>query len=87
MKLNAVTDKIVLKKVELQETTASGIILPNTTKDNNNIGEVVSVGQEGEKLFKEGDKVIYSKFSETEVEIQGEKFLILKQSDILAIIK
>ena len=74
MKLVPLGDKIVLKQLEAEETTKSGIVLPGQAK------EVVM-------QVKVGDKVIYSKYAGTDVELEGEKYIIVKQNDILAIVE
>ncbi|MDO4962386.1 MAG: co-chaperone GroES [Eubacteriales bacterium] len=94
MKLVPLDDKVVLKKVQNEETTASGIIITGQDKEKPGQGEVVAAGPGGivdgkeiKMQVKPGDKVVYSKYAGTEVELDKEKFLIVKQSDILAIIK
>ena len=92
MKLQPLSDRVVLKQLMAEETTKSGIILTGQEKEMPCQAEVIAVGpgaDGGEKKMqvKEKDKVIYSKFSGTEVELEGEKYVIVKQSDILAIIK
>lgn len=94
MKLVPLDDKVVLKKLQAEETTKSGIVLPGQDKEKPGQGEVIAVGPggvvEGKEIkmqVKAGDKVVYSKYSGTEVEFDGEKFLIVKQSDILAVIE
>ena len=86
-------DKIVLKQLEAEETTKSGIVLPGQAKEKPQEAEVVAVGPggniEGKEVImqvKVGEKVIYSKYAGTEVELDGEEFIIVKQSDILAIV-
>lgn len=93
MKLVPLDDKVVLKKLQAEETTKSGIVLPGQDKEKPAQGEVVAAGPGGvvdgkevKMQVKPGDKVVYSKYSGTEVELDGEKYLIVKQSDILAII-
>lgn len=94
MKLVPLDDKVVLKKLAAEETTKSGIVLPGQDKEKPAQGEVVAAGPGGivdgkevKMQVKVGDKVVYSKYSGTEVELEGEKYLIVRQSDILAIIK
>ncbi len=94
MKLVPLDDKVVLKKIQAEETTKSGIVLTGQDKEKPAQGEVIAVGPGGvidgkevNMQVKAGDKVVYSKYAGTEVEIDGEKFLIVKQGDILAIIK
>ncbi len=94
MKLVPLGDKVVLKKLVAEETTKSGIVLPGQDKEKPAQGEVIAVGPGGVVDGKEvvmqvkaGDKVVYSRYAGTEVELDGEKFLIVKQGDILAIIE
>ena len=95
MKLVPLGDRVVLKQVEAEETTASGIVLPGQAQEKPQQAEVVAVGPGGVVDGKEvkmevavGDKVIYSKYSGTEVKLdEDEQLIIVKQSDILAIIK
>ncbi|SNR59667.1 co-chaperone GroES [Desulfurobacterium atlanticum] len=95
MKLKPLYDRVVVKKVEMEQKTAGGIILPDTAKEESQMGEVVAVG-EGRLLengeirplkVKEGDKVLYSKYAGNEVELDGEKLLIIREEDILAIVE
>ena len=92
MKLVPLFDKVVLKQLVAEETTASGIVLPGAAKEKPQQAEVIAVGPGGVVDGKEvtmqvkaGDKVIYSKYSGTEVELEKEKYVIVKQSDILAV--
>lgn len=92
--LKPLSDRVVLKMVEAEETTKSGIILAGSAKEKPSIAQVVAVGPGGVVDGKEvvmtvkaGDKVITSKYSGTEVKIDGEELLIVKISDILAIVE
>lgn len=94
MKLVPLGDKIVLKQLETEETTKSGIVLPGQAKEKPQEAEVIAVGPGGVVDGKEvvmqvkvGDKVIYSKYAGTDVELEGEKYIIVKQNDILAIVE
>ena len=94
MKLFPLQDRVVVKMVEAEETTASGIILTGSAKEKPQVAEVVAVGpgiQDGEHPVKMevsvGDKVITSKYAGTEVKMEGQEYNIVKQSDILAIVK
>lgn len=93
MTLKPLDDKIVIKKVEKEETTASGIVLPNSAKEESNLAEVVAIGkkvisdEETKDELKVGDKVIFSKYAGTEVELEKVKYTILKYTDILAVIE
>ncbi|MBE6712417.1 MAG: co-chaperone GroES [Ruminococcaceae bacterium] len=91
--LKPLNDRVVLKMVEAQETTASGIILAGAAKEKPEIAEVVAVGPGGvvdgnkiEMTVKEGDKVIMSKYAGTEVKYQGQEYVIVRMGDILAIV-
>ena len=93
MTLKPLFDRVVLKSVEAEETTKSGIVLPGQNKEKPQQAEVVAVGPggmvEGKEVkmeVKVGDNVIYSKYSGTEVKLEDEEYIIVKQSDILAII-
>ncbi|GAA0344258.1 co-chaperone GroES [Oceanobacillus sp. FSL W8-0428] len=86
-------DRVVIKLVEQEETTASGIVLPDSAKEKPQEGEVVAVGsgrvENGEKValeVSEGDRIIFSKFAGTEVKYEGTEYLILRENDILAIV-
>ena len=94
MKLVPLGDRIVLKQLEAEETTKSGIVLPGQNKEKPQQAEVIAVGPGGvidgkevKMEVKAGDKVIYSKYSGTEVEIEDEKYVIVKQNDILAVVE
>ena len=94
MKLYPLQDRVVVKLVEAEETTKSGIILTGAAKEKPQVAEVVAVGPgipEGEHKVvmevKVGDKVITSKYAGTEVKMDGQEYTIVKQSDILAIVK
>lgn len=94
MKLVPLGDKIVLKQLEAEETTKSGIVLPGQVKEKPQEAEVIAVGPGGMVDGKEvtmqvavGDKVIYSKYAGTDVELDGEEYIIVKQNDILAVVK
>ena len=94
MKLVPLGDRVVLKQLEAEETTKSGIVLPGQAQEKPQQAEVIAVGPGGVVDGKEvkmevatGNKVIYSKYSGTEVELEKEKYVIVKQSDILAIVE
>jgi len=94
MKLVPLFDRVVLKQLIAEETTKSGIVLPGQAKEKPQQAEVVAAGPGGVVDGKEvtmqvkaGDKVIYSKYSGTEVEVDDEKYVIVKQNDILAVIE
>lgn len=90
MKLVPLGDRVVLKPLAAEETTKSGIILPGQNKEKPQQAEVVAVGPGTEEVkmeVKKGDEVIYSKYSGNEVKIDDQDYIIVKQNDILAIIK
>ena len=94
MKLNPLGDRVVLKQLIAEETTKSGIVLPGQNKEKPQQAEVIAVGPGGMVDGKEiamqvkvGDNVIFSKYSGTEVKIDDEEYIIVKQSDILAMIQ
>lgn len=90
MKLVPLGDRVVLKPLAAEETTKSGIILPGQNKEKPQQAEVVAVGPGTEDVkmeVKKGDQVIYSKYSGNEVKIEDQDYIIVKQNDILAIIK
>ncbi|OUN08788.1 co-chaperone GroES [Flavonifractor sp. An92] len=94
MKLKPLADRVVLKMVEAEETTKSGIILTGAAKEKPEVAEVIEVGPGGNVDGKEivmtvkvGDKVITSKYSGTQVKIDGEEYTIVRQGDILAIVE
>ena len=87
IKIKPVGERIVIKPVEQKEQkTVSGIYLPDSAKKDDNSGEVVAIGKIEDVEVKIGDKVIYSPHSGTEIEMDGEKFIILEKNEILAII-
>lgn len=94
MKIRPLADRVVIKKVEAEEKTASGIVLPGTAKEQPQIAEVIEVGPggivDGKEIKMElniGDKVIYSKYAGTEIKLEGQEYTILKQSEILAVVE
>lgn len=94
MKIKPLLDRIVIKRIESEETTKGGLVLPNSAKEKPEISEVVAVGPGGVVDGKEikmevkvGDKVLVSKYMGTEVKFEGTEYLIVKQSDILAIVE
>jgi chaperonin GroES len=93
MKLKPLGDRLIVKAVEEEETTASGIVLPDTAKEKPQKGKVLAVGEgkwdeEGEKRIPldvaEGDEVLYSKYGGTEINVEGDELLVLRESDVLA---
>ncbi|MEN3034012.1 MAG: co-chaperone GroES [Aquificaceae bacterium] len=95
-KLRPLNDKIVVRRIEEQEQrTASGIIIPDTAKEKPQVGEVIAVGtgkllQNGQRIdlsVKVGDKVVFNKYAGTEVEVGGEKLLVMSEDEVLAIVE
>lgn len=94
MRIRPLADRVVIKKIEAEEKTASGIVLPGAAKEQPQMAEVVEVGPggvvEGKEIkmeLKVGDKVIFQKYAGTEVKIEGTEYTILRQNDILAVIE
>lgn len=86
-------DRVVIEAIAKEETTASGIVLPETAKEKPQEGKVVAVGsgtlKDGERIpleLKEGDRVIFSKYAGTEVKLDGKEYLIMREADVLAIL-
>ena len=94
MKLKPLADRVVLKMVEAEETTSSGIILTAAAKEKPQIAEVVEVGPGGvidgaevKMTVKVGDRVVTNKYSGTEIKLDGDEYVIVRQGDILAIVE
>lgn len=94
MKIRPLADRVVIQMLEAEEKTKSGIILTGTAKEQPQIAEVVEVGLGGVVDGKEikmevekGNKVLFSKYAGTEVKVEGEEYIILRQSDILAVVE
>ena len=93
MKLKPLGDRLIVRAIEEEETTASGIVLPDTAKEKPQKGKVIAAGDgrinedTGKRTpldVKEGDEVLYSKYGGTEIKIEGEELLVLRESDVLA---
>ncbi|MHC5055680.1 MAG: co-chaperone GroES [Planctomycetota bacterium] len=95
MKIDPLGDKIVVKRLEAEDVTAGGIVLPETAKEKPKEGKIISVGpgkvlDSGERSnmqLKKGDRVIFASYAGTEVEVDGEEFLIMSEEDVLAVVK
>ena len=94
MKIRPLAYRVVIKKFEAEEKTASGIVLPTAAKEQPQMAEVIEVGPggivDGKEItmeLKVGDKVIFQKYAGTEVKIEGNEYTILRQSDILAVVE
>ena len=94
MKLTPLFDRVVLKQLVAEETTASGIVLPGAAKEKPQQAEVIAVGPGGvvdgkevKMEVKPGDQVIYSKYAGTEVKLEEEEYIVVRQNDIVAVIE
>ncbi len=93
MSLKPLGERLVIKKVEVEEKTESGIVLPSTAKEAPSMAKVVAIGDEitndenKKNQVKIGDKVIFSKYAGTEVKVDGEEVTILKLEDVLAVVE
>ncbi len=95
MKVKPLNDRVLVKRLEAEEKTKGGIVLPDTAKEKPKTGEIVEVGpgklnDKGERQplqVKKGDKILFESYAGTEVKINGEEYLIMKEDDILAIIE
>jgi len=88
MTIKPLADRVLVKPAPAEEKTVGGIIIPDTAKEKPLQGSVLAVGngtKDEEMVLKEGDTVLYGKYSGTEVELDGEKYLIMRQSDVLAV--
>ncbi|MBW1973108.1 MAG: co-chaperone GroES [Spirochaetes bacterium] len=95
MKIRPLQDRVIVKRLEEEEKTAGGIIIPDTAKEKPQEGKIIAVGN-GRKLedgkvqpldVKEGDRVLFSKYAGTEIKIEGEEYLIMREDDILGIVE
>ena len=90
MNLQPLAERVIILPSPAEEVTVSGIIIPDSAKEKPLKGKVVAAGngtKDEEMLLKEGDEVIFGKYAGTEVEFEGEKYLIMRQSDVLAVVK
>jgi len=89
MSIKPLADRVLVKPAAAEEKTVGGIIIPDSAKEKPLKGEIIAVGngtKDEEMVLKKGDKVLYGKYAGTEIELDGEQFLIMRQSDVLAII-
>lgn len=89
MSVKPLADRVLVKPAEAEEKTASGIIIPDSAKEKPLKGEIIAAGKgtkDEEMVLKPGDHVLYGKYAGTEIELEGTKYLIMRQSDVLAII-
>ena len=95
MKIRPLNDRILVKRLEEEETTAGGIIIPDSAKEKPAEGEIVAVGpgkqnDQGERIamdVKPGDRVLFSKYGGTDVKIEGDDYLIMREDDILGVVE
>ena len=90
MNIRPLADRVVLKRMEAEETTKGGIVLTSTAKEQPQVAEVLAVGpgpEEHKMEVEVGDKVIFAKYAGTEIKHEGEEYLIISQKDILAVVK
>ena len=89
MNIKPLSDRVLVRPAEAEQKTASGIIIPDTAKEKPLQGEVIAVGngtKDEEMVLKAGDRVLYGKYAGTEIQLDGETYLIMKQNDVFAII-
>lgn len=89
MNIKPLADRVLIKPTAAEEVTMSGIIIPDSAKEKPLRGKVLAVGKgtkDEEMTLKEGDEVLYGKYAGTEIEYEGEKYLIMRQSDVFAVI-
>lgn len=89
MNIKPLADRVLIEPTAAEETTMAGIIIPDSAKEKPLKGKVIAIGngtKDEEMVLKEGDTVLYGKYAGTEVELEGEKYLIMRQSDVLAVL-
>lgn len=89
MNIKPLADRVLIAPTPAEEVTMSGIIIPDSAKEKPLKGKVIAVGngtKDEEMVLKEGDQVLYGKYAGTEIEFEGEKYLIMRQTDVLAVI-
>ena len=87
MQIKPLSDRVLIEPAPAEEVTSGGIIIPDSAKEKPLKGKVIAVGKgtkDEEMVLKEGDEVLFGKYAGTEIEVEGEKFLIMRQSDVLA---
>ena len=90
MNIKPLADRVLILPAAAEEKTIGGIIIPDTAKEKPLKGEVIAVGsgtKDEAMVLKKGDQVLYGKYSGTELEVEGEKYLIMRQSDVLAVVE
>jgi len=94
-KIRPINEKVLLKRLEAEERTRGGIVLPDTAKEKPQKGKVIAVGpgklldsgERGKMSLKKGDEVFYGKYSGTEIKIDGDEYVLIRESDVLAVIE
>ncbi len=94
MKLRPLFDRVVIRNIEAEEVTMGGIVLPGSAKEKSQMAEVIAVGpggmvdgKEQPMAVKAGDRIVYSKYAGTEVKLEKEEYIVVRQSDILAVVE
>ncbi len=87
MKIIPIGERVVIKKVEADQKTASGIVIPGSAKEMPQLAEVIEVPEENKGLIKVGDKVIYKQYAGTEVKLDGDEYIVVDLENILAIVE
>ncbi len=90
MKIRPLADRVLIRPTVAEEVTVSGIIIPDSAKEKPLRGEIIAVGtgsKDEEMVLKAGDNVLYGKYAGTEIDVDGEKLLIMRQSDVLAVVE
>ncbi len=90
MKIRPLADRVLIRPTVAEEVTVAGIIIPDSAKEKPLRGEIIAVGtgsKDEEMVLKAGDNVLYGKYAGTEIDVDGEKLLIMRQSDVLAVVE
>jgi len=89
MKIKPLDDRVLLEVLQEEETSAGGIIIPDTAKERPRVGKIIAVGTDEElrELVKEGDRVLFAKYSGDEVKVDGKEMLIISRGDMLAVME
>lgn len=90
MKLKPLADRVIVQPAAAEEVTTGGIIIPDSAKEKPQRGTILAAGQgtkDEEMILKEGDKVLYGKYAGTEIDLDGEKVLIMRQNEVLAVVE
>lgn len=90
MKIRPLADRVLIRPTVAEEVTVSGIIIPDSAKEKPLRGEIIAAGtgsKDEEMILKTGDNVLYGKYAGTEIDVDGEKLLIMRQSDVLAVVE